>query len=150
MKANTMVAPPTAATSAHHFGSFAALHGISKTASSGRISKPSSTSTTASTAVSAIAAAAAASSSPSEAEEMHACFSLLKSLVPTVRPSENISKTELLQHVIDYISELSATLAEANHQDEEDDDELFGDENTVSISCFYMELYVLSCEHMKV
>ena len=64
---------------------------------------------------------------------MHACFSLLKTLVPTVRPSENISKTELLQHVIDYISELSATLAEDN-EDTIDDvaDEEFGDENTVS------------------
>lgn len=103
-----MVATPNAAASAH-FGSFAALHGISK-ASGGRISKPSST------------------SASSEAEEMHACFNLLKTLVPTVRPSENISKTELLQHVIDYISELSATLAEAN-RDEEADEE-FGDENT--------------------
>jgi len=108
MKANTMVATPSAAASAH-FGSFAALHGISK-ASGGRISKPAST-----------------TSSASEAEEMHACFSLLKTLVPTVRPSENISKTELLQHVIDYISELSATLAEANRDDA---DEEFGDENT--------------------
>lgn len=109
-----MVATPSAATA--HFGSFAALHGISK-ASGGRISKPSSSSTS------------AASSGPSEAEEMHACFSLLKTLVPTVQPQQNISKTELLQHVIDYISELSATLAEANDEDLEEDQE-FGDENT--------------------
>ena len=111
MKATTMVAPNAAAA---HFGtSFAALHGISK-ASAGRISKPSSTSAT-------------------EAEEMHACFSLLKTLVPTVRPSENISKTELLQRVIDYISELSATLAEDDDQFADDAEDQFGDENTVSI-----------------
>jgi len=104
------------ASTAAHFGSFAALHGISK-ASGGRISKPSTTTTTTTT--------------PSEAEEMHACFSLLKTLVPTVRPSENISKTELLQHVIDYISELSATLAEDNEGAFDDAvDEEFGDENT--------------------
>ena len=107
------------ASTAAHFGSFAALHGISK-ASGGRISKPSTTTTT---------------TTPSEAEEMHACFSLLKTLVPTVRPSENISKTELLQHVIDYISELSATLAEDNEGAFDDAvDEEFGDENTVSLS----------------
>jgi len=91
MKANTMVATPSAGAA---FTSFAALHQISK-ASGGRVSKRD----------------------PSEAEEMHACFSLLKTLVPTVKPQENISKTELLQHVIDYISELSATLEEADQLD---------------------------------
>merc|ERR1739838_873431 len=93
----------------------AAIHGIAK-ASGGRIAKPSSSSSS--------------NSSSSEAEEMVACFSLLKTLVPSVRPSENISKTELLQRVIDYISELSATLEEANREEEEDVDEQFGDENT--------------------
>merc|ERR1739838_779510 len=94
----------------------AAIHGIAK-ASGGRIAKPSSSSSS--------------NSSSSEAEEMVACFSLLKTLVPSVRPSENISKTELLQRVIDYISGLSATLEEANREEEEEDvDEQFGDENT--------------------
>ena len=117
MKANTMVASPAAAAAAR-FGTFAAIHGIAK-ASGGRIAKPSSSSSS-------------SNSSSSEAEEMVACFSLLKTLVPSVRPSENISKTELLQRVIDYISELSATLEEANREEEEDVDEQFGDENTVS------------------
>jgi len=115
MKANTMVASPAAAAAAR-FGTFAAIHGIAK-ASGGRIAKPSSSSSS--------------NSSSSEAEEMVACFSLLKTLVPSVRPSENISKTELLQRVIDYISESSATLEEANREEEEEDvDEQFGDENT--------------------
>ena len=79
---------------------------------------------------------------------MHACFSLLKTLVPTVRPSENISKTELLQHVIDYISELSATLAEANEEEEDEDaaaDEMFGDENTVSQKILFPHSSTLIC-----
>ncbi|KAL3867797.1 hypothetical protein ACJMK2_040644 [Sinanodonta woodiana] len=42
--------------------------------------------------------------------EMKACFSKLKELVPTVPHHRKISKTALLQHVIDYIMDLEVAL----------------------------------------
>eukprot|EP00918_Siedleckia_nematoides_P028870 GHVU01062092.1.p1 GENE.GHVU01062092.1~~GHVU01062092.1.p1 ORF type:complete len:130 (-),score=18.25 GHVU01062092.1:885-1274(-) len=42
--------------------------------------------------------------------EMTACFLKLKELVPTVPQNKKISKTDLLQHVIDYILDLELTL----------------------------------------
>lgn len=42
--------------------------------------------------------------------EMAACFLKLKEIVPTVPHGKKISKTQLLQHVIDYICDLEVTL----------------------------------------
>jgi len=42
--------------------------------------------------------------------EMSACFSKLKDLVPTVPQNKRVSKTQLLQHVIDYILDLEIAL----------------------------------------
>jgi len=42
--------------------------------------------------------------------EIQACFSKLKELVPTIPLNKKISKTALLQHVIDYILDLELTL----------------------------------------
>lgn len=42
--------------------------------------------------------------------EMAACFLKLKEIVPTVPHGKKISKTALLQHVIDYICDLEVTL----------------------------------------
>ena len=42
--------------------------------------------------------------------EIQACFSKLKELVPTIPANKKISKTALLQHVIDYILDLELTL----------------------------------------
>ena len=44
--------------------------------------------------------------------EMAACFLKLKEIVPTVPHGKKISKTQLLQHVIDYICDLEVTLQE--------------------------------------
>ena len=47
-----------------------------------------------------------------DSTEMRACFSKLQQLVPTMNKREGkIDKTELLQHVIDYILDLEDTLA---------------------------------------
>ena len=42
--------------------------------------------------------------------EMAACFMKLKELVPSVPHNKKISKTQLLQHVIDYIYDLELSL----------------------------------------
>ncbi|XP_063420464.1 DNA-binding protein inhibitor ID-2-like [Mytilus trossulus] len=42
--------------------------------------------------------------------EMQQCFSKLKDLVPSVPKDIKLSKTQLLQHVIDYILDLESTL----------------------------------------
>ena len=42
--------------------------------------------------------------------EMAACFLKLKELVPSVPQNKKISKTQLLQHVIDYIYDLELSL----------------------------------------
>jgi len=42
--------------------------------------------------------------------EMAACFMKLKELVPSVPHDKKISKTQLLQHVIDYIYDLELSL----------------------------------------
>lgn len=42
--------------------------------------------------------------------EMSACFSKLKELVPSIPHNKKISKTQLLQHVIDYIYDLELSL----------------------------------------
>ena len=42
--------------------------------------------------------------------EMAACFMKLKELVPSVPQNKKISKTQLLQHVIDYIYDLELSL----------------------------------------
>lgn len=44
------------------------------------------------------------------AAEMQACFSKLKELVPSVPQDRKLSKTQLLQHVIDYILDLETAL----------------------------------------
>ncbi|XP_062583777.1 DNA-binding protein inhibitor ID-2-A-like [Saccostrea cucullata] len=44
------------------------------------------------------------------AAEMQACFSKLKELVPSVPQDKRLSKTQLLQHVIDYILDLETAL----------------------------------------
>jgi hypothetical protein len=44
------------------------------------------------------------------AAEMQACFSKLKELVPSVPQDRRLSKTQLLQHVIDYILDLETAL----------------------------------------
>nr|KAG5710346.1 hypothetical protein BaRGS_009062 [Batillaria attramentaria] len=41
---------------------------------------------------------------------MSACFSKLKELVPSIPHDKKISKTQLLQHVIDYILDLELAL----------------------------------------
>lgn len=43
-------------------------------------------------------------------QEMQACFSKLKELVPSVPQDKKLSKVQLLQHVIDYILDLELTL----------------------------------------
>lgn len=45
-----------------------------------------------------------------ENTEMQQCFSKLKELVPSVPKDIKLSKTQLLQHVIDYILDLESTL----------------------------------------
>ncbi|XP_052774516.1 DNA-binding protein inhibitor ID-4-like [Mya arenaria] len=42
--------------------------------------------------------------------EMAACFLKLKELVPSIPHDKKISKTQLLQHVIDYIYDLELSL----------------------------------------
>lgn len=42
--------------------------------------------------------------------EMAACFMKLRELVPSVPHGKKISKTQLLQHVIDYIYDLEVSL----------------------------------------
>jgi len=42
--------------------------------------------------------------------EMAACFLKLKELVPSIPHDRKISKTQLLQHVIDYIYDLELSL----------------------------------------
>lgn len=42
--------------------------------------------------------------------EMAACFLKLKELVPSIPGDKKISKTQLLQHVIDYIYDLELSL----------------------------------------
>ena len=42
--------------------------------------------------------------------EMQACFSKLRQIVPTVSTNQRLSKVQLLQHVIDYITDLELTL----------------------------------------
>ena len=42
--------------------------------------------------------------------EMQACFSKLRQIVPTVSSNQRLSKVQLLQHVIDYITDLEVTL----------------------------------------
>lgn len=44
------------------------------------------------------------------AEEMQACFLKLKELVPSIPQDRKLSKTQLLQHVIDYILDLEVAL----------------------------------------
>lgn len=47
-----------------------------------------------------------------DSTEMRACFSKLQELVPSINHRDGkIDKTELLQHVIDYILDLEDTLA---------------------------------------
>lgn len=67
------------------------------------------------------------------AADMRGCFARLRALVPTVPPGKRISKTELLQHVIDYIGDLQLALDGApepagepqqqQQQDEEEEEE---------------------------
>lgn len=45
-----------------------------------------------------------------DSTEMQQCFSKLKELVPSVPKDIKLSKTQLLQHVIDYILDLESTL----------------------------------------
>ena len=45
-----------------------------------------------------------------DSTEMQQCFSKLKDLVPYVPKDIKLSKTQLLQHVIDYIFDLETTL----------------------------------------
>lgn len=45
-----------------------------------------------------------------DSTEMSACFSKLKELVPSIPVDKKISKTQLLQHVIDYILDLELAL----------------------------------------
>jgi len=47
---------------------------------------------------------------PNVTQDMQACFTRLKQLVPTTRPNQRLSKVELLQQVIDYILDLENTL----------------------------------------
>lgn len=42
--------------------------------------------------------------------EMTECFTKLKDLVPSVPQNKKVSKTQLLQHVIDYILDLELAL----------------------------------------
>lgn len=42
--------------------------------------------------------------------EMQACFQQLKDIVPTIPQGKKLSKTQLLQHVIDYILDLELAL----------------------------------------
>lgn len=50
------------------------------------------------------------SKSDIDATEMSACFSKLRDLVPSIPQDRKISKTQLLQHVIDYILDLELAL----------------------------------------
>ncbi|KAL5016038.1 hypothetical protein ScPMuIL_005627 [Solemya velum] len=45
--------------------------------------------------------------------EMQACFQQLKDIVPTIPHGKKLSKTQLLQHVIDYILDLELALRPA-------------------------------------
>lgn len=47
---------------------------------------------------------------PELLDDMQQCFSKLASIVPTVHHNERVSKVQLLQHVIDYITDLEVTL----------------------------------------
>ncbi|XP_006009385.1 DNA-binding protein inhibitor ID-1 [Latimeria chalumnae] len=42
--------------------------------------------------------------------DMNGCYSKLKELVPTLPQNKKVSKVEILQHVIDYISDLQLEL----------------------------------------
>jgi hypothetical protein len=46
----------------------------------------------------------------SELDQIEACYSRLKQLVPTVPLDVPLSSVQLLQHVIDYIADLELTL----------------------------------------
>ena len=50
--------------------------------------------------------------------DMKTCFAKLRALVPTIPHDRKISKTEFLQHVIDYIGDLQLALEETQPPDE--------------------------------
>uniref|UniRef100_UPI00358E65EC DNA-binding protein inhibitor ID-4-like n=1 Tax=Myxine glutinosa TaxID=7769 RepID=UPI00358E65EC len=50
--------------------------------------------------------------------DMKNCFAKLRALVPTIPHDRKISKTEFLQHVIDYIGDLQLALEETQPPDE--------------------------------
>ena len=68
----------------------------------------------------AVAAAAANRIKSIPDEDMKACYTHLKSIVPRVRAADEKSLTEieLLQHIIDYIQDLQETLQQSNDEGE--------------------------------